>query len=97
ELTVYPMIMSLNQYTPISALQSGGGVIHRRSTVPTAAVGGIRDYTVGDAINRISWTATARAGHLMVKEFEIDPTADLWVMLDLYNQSGELKEPSDWD
>jgi uncharacterized protein (DUF58 family) len=97
ELTVYPMILNLNQYTPLSALQSGGGIIHRRSTVPTAAVGGIRDYTVGDAINRISWTATARAGHLMVKEFEIDPTADLWVLLDLYNPSEELPEPSDWD
>ena len=97
ELTVYPMIMGLDQYTPISALQSGGGIIHRRSTVPTAAVGGIRDYAVGDSINRISWTATARAGHLMVKEFEIDPTADLWVLLDLFNEPDEMLEPSEWD
>lgn len=97
DLTVYPMIMSLDQYTPISALQSGGGIIHRRSTVPTAAVGGIREYSYGDPISRISWTATARAGQLMVKEFEIDPTADLWVLLDLYNEPEELLEPSDWD
>jgi uncharacterized protein (DUF58 family) len=33
----------------------------------------------------------------MVKEFEIDPTADLWVLLDLYNEPDELLEPTDWD
>ena len=90
DVTVYPMTVALDGYTPTSALQSGGGVIQRRSTVPTAAVGGIRDYTSGDSINRISWTATARAGHLMVKEFEIDPTADLWVVLDLTTEDVEL-------
>ena len=94
DITVYPMTVALDGYTPTSALQSGGGVIQRRSTVPTAAVGGIRDYTSGDPINRISWTATARAGHLMVKEFEIDPTADLWVLLDLTTNDDDLTQPS---
>ncbi|HQY30213.1 MAG TPA: DUF58 domain-containing protein [Thermomicrobiales bacterium] len=97
DITVYPLSVPLDQYSPMSALQSGGGVIQRRSTIPTATVGGIRDYTIGDSINRISWTATARAGHLMVKEFEIDPTADLWVVLDLYALTEALTTPSDWD
>ena len=97
DLTIYPLIVNLNTYTPVSMLQSGGGVVQRRSTVPTAAVGGIRDYTIGDSINRISWTATARTGKLMVKEFEIDPTADLWIVLDLLATQTELVTATDWD
>jgi uncharacterized protein (DUF58 family) len=84
DLTVYPLTYDLQPYVPGSVLQSGGGVVQRRSTNPTTTVGGIRDYVQGDSINRVSWTATARAGRLMVKEFENDPTADVWVVLDLY-------------
>jgi uncharacterized protein (DUF58 family) len=56
-------------------------------------VTGIRDYVHGDAFNRISWNASARLGRLMVKEFDIDPTSDLWVVLDLdarYKIAGDL-------
>jgi uncharacterized protein (DUF58 family) len=84
DITVYPLTVDLEPYVPGSVLQSGGGVIQRRSSSPTTTVSTIRDYVQGDAINRVSWTATARAGRLMVKEFENDPTADVWVILDLY-------------
>jgi uncharacterized protein (DUF58 family) len=84
DLTVYPLTYDLQPYVPGSVLQSGGGVVQRRSVSPTTTVGGIRDYVQGDSINRVSWTATARAGRLMVKEFENDPTADVWVVLDLF-------------
>jgi uncharacterized protein (DUF58 family) len=83
DVTIYPLAVELPDYLPAVALQSGGATLQRRSTQPTATVGGIRDYVQGDATNRISWTATARTGHLMVKEFETDPTADVWVVLDL--------------
>ena len=83
DVTIYPLAVDLPDYLPAVALQSGGATLQRRSIQPTATVGGIRDYVQGDSINRISWTATARTGHLMVKEFETDPTADVWVVLDL--------------
>jgi uncharacterized protein (DUF58 family) len=44
----------------------------------------VRDYTPSDGFNRISWSATARLGRLMVKEFDQDPTADVWIVLDLH-------------
>jgi uncharacterized protein (DUF58 family) len=84
DLTVYPFTVDLEPYVPGTVLQSGGSTIQRKSTNPTTTVGGIRDYVQGDSINRVSWTATARAGRLMVKEFESDPTADVWVILDLF-------------
>src|SRR6202011_6346134 len=37
----------------------------------------------GDAFNRIHWPTTARTTRLMVREFELDPTADVWIVLDL--------------
>ena len=92
DLTIYPLTVDLEPYVPGSVLQSGGSVVQRRSTSPTTTVGGIRDYVQGDAINRISWTATARAGRLMVKEFENDPTADVWISLDLFETLGDLPE-----
>ncbi|HET7056899.1 MAG TPA: DUF58 domain-containing protein [Thermomicrobiales bacterium] len=84
DVTVYPLTVDLEPYVPGSVLQSGGGVIQRRSSSPTTTVSTIRDYVQGDSINRVSWSATARAGRLMVKEFENDPTADVWIILDLY-------------
>jgi uncharacterized protein (DUF58 family) len=94
EILVYPLLVELPDYTPSALLQSGGGKVHRRSAVPTAAVGGVREYTPGDSINVISWTSTARAGRLMVKEFEIDPTADAWIVLDLSGFEDEVPRPT---
>lgn len=84
DILIYPLTVTLPGYTPASVLQSGGGNVHRRSQVPTPAVGGVREYMTGDSINVISWTSTARAGRLMVKEFEIDPTSDAWIILDTF-------------
>ncbi|HJT55879.1 MAG TPA: DUF58 domain-containing protein [Ktedonobacteraceae bacterium] len=51
----------------------------------------IRDYTVGDALNRIHWRSTAHYNKLMVKEFDLDPAMDAWIFLDLHDtvQAGE--------
>lgn len=49
----------------------------------------IREYRAGDPMNRIAWGATAHRGSMMVKEFDPDPTADLWIVLDL-NDDGQF-------
>jgi len=49
----------------------------------TPNVSSIRDYHPGDPFNRIHWRTTARTGRLMVREFELDPSADIWIALDL--------------
>jgi uncharacterized protein (DUF58 family) len=83
ELLVYPATVDLSAFAlPIGELP-GGTAIQRRTPFVTPNAAGIRDYFPGDAFNRISWTATARAGRLMVKEFELDPTADIWIAVDL--------------
>jgi uncharacterized protein (DUF58 family) len=83
ELLVYPATVDLSAFAlPVGELP-GGMAIQRRTPFVTPNAAGVRDYFPGDAFNRISWSATARAGKLMVKEFELDPTADIWIVVDL--------------
>jgi len=83
ELLVYPATVDLSAFAlPVGELP-GGSAIQRRTPFVTPNAAGVRDYFPGDAFNRIAWSATARTGQLMVKEFELDPTADLWIILDL--------------
>jgi uncharacterized protein (DUF58 family) len=61
----------------------GGALQGTRVQFTTPNISSIRDYRPGDAFNRIHWPSTARTNKLMVREFELDPTADIWIVLDL--------------
>jgi uncharacterized protein (DUF58 family) len=82
-VVVYPMAVDLPAFQPPVGEQTGGEVIHRRTHYVTTNVSGIRNYVSGDSFNRIHWPSTARTGQLMVKEFELDPMADVWIFLDM--------------
>jgi uncharacterized protein (DUF58 family) len=43
----------------------------------------VRPYAPGDSMNRIHWRTTARHGEIQVKEFDLEQTADAWLVLDL--------------
>ncbi len=82
-LIVYPRVVELPDFVLPLARQVGG--VRQRTgrfqTTPHAAE--VREYYPGDPLNRIHWLSTARAGKLMVKEFDLAPTADVWLFLDL--------------
>jgi uncharacterized protein (DUF58 family) len=84
-------VFELKSFELPGAQSSGGPHIDRRTPFMTAAVSSIRDYASGDPFNRISWTSTARTGRLMVKEFDLDPTAEIWVLADF--GSGQMLRP----
>lgn len=80
---VYPPTVPVHRFaTPIGTL-SGGEAVRQRAYVVTTNAAGVRDYQPGDSFNRIHWRSTARKDRLLVKEFELDPLADVWVFLDL--------------
>ena len=82
-ILVYPNAPELpNFYIPPANLP-GEGRFRRRTHNVTPNVAGIREYAPGDSFNRIHWPATARAGRPMVKQFELDPASDIWIILDL--------------
>jgi uncharacterized protein (DUF58 family) len=85
-LIVLPMILDIASFPSPPGLLPGGKAIRRKSNDVTPHAAGIRDYVTGDPIKSIHWASTARRGRLMVKEFEQDPQAEVWLVLD--TQSG---------
>lgn len=92
QILVYPATVDLPGFEPPVGVLPGGDAVRRRAQYITTNVAGIRDYAPGDSFNRIHWPSTARLRQLMVKEFELDPLADLWVVLDMERaiQVGEV-------
>jgi uncharacterized protein (DUF58 family) len=82
-VVVYPQTVPLRGLRAPDGDLPGGGQHRVRVPHTTAMATGIRDYQPGDPFNRIHWPNTARLGRLLVKEFEQDPVADVWIVLDL--------------
>jgi uncharacterized protein (DUF58 family) len=81
-LLVYPMMVDVRGFPNPPGLLPGGEALRRRTHQVTPNASGVRDYSTGDPLNRIHWLSTARRGHLIVKEFELDPLADVWIFFD---------------
>jgi uncharacterized protein (DUF58 family) len=82
-IIVYPPFVDLPHFTVPPANLPGEGRFRKRTHYVTPNASGVRDYVTGDSFNRIHWRSTARTGKLMVKNFELDPASDIWIVLDL--------------
>jgi uncharacterized protein (DUF58 family) len=80
---VFPKTYALRGLELPTGYLSGGQVVRRRAQYTTTNVRGVRQYQPGDAFGRIHWPTTARRARLYTKEFELDPIADFWVIVDL--------------
>lgn len=83
ELLVLPPVLPLAQFALAPGLMPGRGRGSQRSLQTTTNVVTVRNYVSGDSLQRIHWPTTARLGQLMVKEFDLDPTIDVLLLLDL--------------
>lgn len=81
-LLVFPTMVNILNFPNPPGLLPGGEALRRRTTQITPNAAGVREYAPGDALNRIHWLSTARREKIMVKEFELDPLADVWIFLD---------------
>ncbi|HVO43752.1 MAG TPA: DUF58 domain-containing protein [Aggregatilineales bacterium] len=82
-ILVYPAVVPVYSFAPPTGILSGGDAQRQRSPFVTTNAAGVRDYAPGDSYNRIHWRSSARRDQIMVKEFELDPIADVWLFLDL--------------
>ncbi len=57
----------------------------------------LRDYIHGDPLNSIHWKATAKRGHLVTKEFEIEKTQQVYVIIDSSRLSNRISKQDDED
>jgi uncharacterized protein (DUF58 family) len=83
-LVILPMTFPISIFPPPPGLLPGGKVIRQRTFDVTPHAAEVREYVPGDPMKRIHWPSTAHRGQLMVKEFEQDPQADIWLFLDAY-------------
>lgn len=93
-ITVFPKVVALPHWRLPPSPVDGTAPSRRRFEASSPLVNTIRPYVHGDAINRIHWLSSVRHGELHVKEFDLEQTADLWIVLDLERAShagvGEL-------
>jgi uncharacterized protein (DUF58 family) len=82
-IVVYPRTVPLPGFGRVPGEMPGGALQGARVQFSTPNVASVREYRPGDAFNRIHWPTTARTTRLMVREFELDPTTDVWIVLDL--------------
>ena len=96
-LVVLPQAEELPYFWAPAAQLAGEGFIRRPTHYVTPNASGVREYHPGDSYNRIHWKSTARLGRLMVKTFEMDPTSNVWVVLDMHAavQHGEGDESTE--
>ncbi len=82
-ITVYPRLEPIPLWRLPAANLDGSHAMRERTLQSTPLATTVRPWAPGDAFNRIHWKATARHGDIHVKEFDLEQTADAWLVLDL--------------
>ncbi len=82
-VVVYPRIEAIPLWRLPAAYIEGSNASPERTLQTTPLATTVRPWAPGDSFNRIHWRATARHGEIQVKEFELEQTADAWIILDL--------------
>jgi uncharacterized protein (DUF58 family) len=95
-ILVLPKTEPIRDFPFPSGRLPGGDALRQRTHQVTPNASGVRDYVPGDSLNRIHWRSTARMRRLIVKEFEFDPQAEVWIILDAQGavHFGTLEEMS---
>ncbi|MHB0856143.1 MAG: DUF58 domain-containing protein [Anaerolineae bacterium] len=85
---IYPAITALPFTVEPHGMVRGSSRVNVRTFDLTTNASSVRNYVPGDALNRIHWRSTARRSlpdkeDILVKEFDFEPSGDLWIVLDL--------------
>jgi uncharacterized protein (DUF58 family) len=96
-ILIYPPVVHLPTIRLPRGAATGTGRTSRRALEVTTNAVGVRAYAPGDSLNRIHWRSTARTNSFMVKTFDLEPSGDLWIVLDLDAsvQAGEGEESTE--
>ncbi|MEP7291944.1 MAG: DUF58 domain-containing protein, partial [Chloroflexota bacterium] len=93
KVIIYPATVPVDKIELPMGVLSGGDAERRRAQFITTNAAGVREYVNGDSFNRIHWASSARKDRLMVKEFEIDPQADVWLFVD-FSKASLVESPA---
>jgi uncharacterized protein (DUF58 family) len=82
-----PVLDAADDLALRARLTSAGARRLRRSGTGTEFAG-VRDYLPGDAFRAIDWKATARRGHLIVGEYEVERSQQIGLVIDAGRMMG---------
>ena len=82
-LVVYPRLEPIPLWKLPASNIEGSHSFPERTLQTTPLATTVRPWAPGDSFNRIHWKTTARTGEIQVKEFDLEQTADAWIVLDL--------------
>jgi uncharacterized protein (DUF58 family) len=96
-ILIYPPVVHLPSLRLPRGAATGAGRTSRASLEITTNAAGVRDYAPGDSLNRVHWRSTARQEAFMVKTFDLEPSGDLWIVLDMDAavQAGQEEESTE--
>lgn len=94
-VTPQPRELVRGSLTAVMVSNYGGALVSRRKG-EGMEFADIRDYSQGDPYKRIEWRATAKTGHLMVRDYLAETQLNVMVILDAsatmaYGMAGETK------
>ena len=81
-LLVIPHTVDISAFPAPFGTLPGGRAIRQKTLEVTPYAAGVREFVPGDPLKRIHWPSSARKQKLIVKEFEKDPLAEVWIFLD---------------
>ncbi len=81
-LLVIPYMFNIQFFLAPFGILPGGHTVREKTLEVTPYAAGVREYVPGDTLKRIHWPSSARKQTLIVKEFEKDPLAEVWIFLD---------------
>ncbi|MBY7142524.1 DUF58 domain-containing protein [Virgibacillus sp. NKC19-3] len=82
QLVVYPNVRPINMTEKISSSEQGDATAYTLTVKNTNVVSGIREYMPGDKVSWIDWKQTARKNEVMTKEFELEESTGILLVLD---------------
>ncbi|MCC6456501.1 MAG: DUF58 domain-containing protein [Caldilineaceae bacterium] len=89
-VVIYPRVVHL-PHLQLPRGNAQGADRQRRPLLGNLPAATVTEYQPGDSLRHVHWASTARHGRMMVKELEIEPSGNIWLVLDLnrHVQRGE--------
>lgn len=81
-LLVIPYTVDIHEFPAPYGSLPGGRALRQKTLEVTPYATGVREFEPGDPLKRIHWPTSARKQKLIVKEFEKDPLAEVWIFID---------------
>ena len=83
EIIIHPPVHGELPVSLPAGQSSGRQQVRQRAWQATVNAATIREYRHNDPLNWIHWPTSARQNRLLVRQFDLDVSGDIWLLLDM--------------